>query len=107
MKAKVYKCPLEKNTNIDVGDIVIGQNGKIYMLIAQKRTQASRMQKYGCNACIFHEDDSLHCKLKTNIIFSIKHEKAVIRLTDCFQIIDEDILLSNYVSFVELSSGGV
>lgn len=108
---KVYKSPLDLNVKLKQNDVVIGEDGHIYILIFDpKHSHFGRRTKAGCDACCFC---ILHgslpfCDLINHKIIQLKSQDgSKIPLCECFRAIDSNDLSEYYVSFKYIGKGGV
>lgn len=110
----IYKSPLKVNEKIKLkeGDIVIGDDNKVYMVIVHKRYGCRSHISVGCNGCDLglkrsHESYK-KCNLAKSHILTLKSMNGVIGfMNDCFYFIDKDTIQNNYVSFIEIKEGGM
>ena len=110
----IYKSPLRIDEKIKLkeGDIVIGDDNKVYMVIVHNRLKCKNHIHVGCNGCDLglkkdYENDK-SCNLAKSHILTLKYKNGVIGfMNDCFGFIDNNTLYYNYISFIEIKEGGM
>lgn len=110
----IYKSPLKVGEKIKLkeGDIVIGDDNKVYMVIVHKRYRCKNHISVGCNGCdlgLKRDPESYkRCNLAKSHVLTLKHTNGVIGfMNDCFSFIDRDTIRENYISFIEIKEGGM
>lgn len=110
----IYKSPLKVDGKIRLkeGDIIIGDDNKVYTVIVHKRHGCKSHILVGCNGCDLglkiSQGDYKRCNLARSHILTLKYTNGVIGfMNDCFSFIDSDTLHDNYISFIEIKEGGM